>query len=366
MINERFVIGLLALSVVKATPITLGALSGLIGERSGIINIGIEGMMLMSAFTSLLGAVYSNSLWVGVGVGLLTGALAGFFLALLSIRYKTDQIVGGTVINLLAAGITAYGSVTVIDAQDISGIGVLPTIRIPVLADLPIVGPVLFQQQPITYTMLILVFVVHIALFYTPWGLRTRAIGEHPRAADTVGIHVNRMRYLNTVIGGMLAGLAGAFLSLESVGSFEPGITTGRGFIALAVMISGNYRPINALLIALLFGATEALGVRLQLGDVNQLQALVTVAGWGLLLIGGLWAASRFLRNRDAVPWVQVVTAGAGLALVLMAYTVQFADTAIPFQFLSLPPYVLTIIVVAGLVGSVRPPAAEGKVYEKQ
>ncbi len=251
MINERFIIGLLALSIVKATPITLGALSGLVGERSGIINIGIEGMMLMAAFTSLLGAVYSNSLWIGVAVGLLTGALLGLFLALLSIRYKTDQIVGGTVINLLAAGVTAYGSVTIIDAQDISGIGVLPTIRIPILADIPLIGPILFQQQPITYTMLILVFLLHVALFYTPWGLRTRAIGEHPRAADTVGIHVNRMRYLNTMIGGMLAGLAGAFLSLESVGSFEPGITTGRGFIGLAVMISGNWRPINALFIAL-------------------------------------------------------------------------------------------------------------------
>lgn len=366
MLDERFVIGLLSLSVVKATPIVLAALSGLVCERSGIINIGIEGMMLLSAFTGSLAAILSRSLGVGVIAGLLTGAVTGLFLAVLSIRYKADQIIGGTVINILAAGITSYFAVVIIDNNDLSGIGVLPTIRIPILSEIPIIGPILFARQPITLFMLVLVFGLHVALFYTPWGLRTRAIGEHPRAADTVGIHVNRMRYINTMIGGMLAGLGGAFLSLESVGSFEPGMTTGRGFIGLAVMISGNWRPINALFIALLFGASEALGVRLQLGDVNQLQTLMVVAGWGLFIVAAIWALSKYRSDRTVIPWVQIISAAVGLVLVLTTYVAQIPDTTIPFQFLGLPPYILTIIVVAGLVGSVRPPAAEGKVYEKQ
>ena len=366
MLDERFVIGLLALSVVKATPITLAALTGLVCERSGIINIGIEGMMLLSAFTGFLGAIFTKSLWLGALVGVLTGAVCGLFLAVLSIRYKTNQIIGGVVLNLLAAGITSYFAVVIVDANALAGIGVLPRVRIPVLVDIPVLGPILFDHQPITFMMLILVFALHVALFYTPWGLRTRAVGEHPRAADTVGIHVNRTRYVNTMLGGMLAGLAGAFLSLESVGSFEPGMTAGYGFIGLAVMISGNWRPINALFIAFLFGVSEALGVRLQLGDVNQLEALMVVAGWGMLIAGGLWALSRYLRNRERIPWTQVVVAAAGAVLVAVTLLAEVPQVLIPFQFLGLPPYILTIIVVAGLVGSVRPPAAEGIVYEKQ
>jgi ABC-type uncharacterized transport system permease subunit len=367
MVSGEFLISLLSLSVVKATPITLGAMAGILGERSGIINIGIEGMMLMSAFTGFLGAVFANNLWIGLLVGALTGAVMGLFLALLSIYYKVDQIVGGTVINLLAMGITTYFSVILIDKGNLSGIGVLPEIHIPLLADIPFIGPILFEHKPITFTMLILVFVLHVLLFYTPWGLRTRAVGEHPRAADTVGIHVNRMRYLNTSLGGMLAGLGGVFIALEAVGSFEKGVmTNGRGFIALAVMISGNWRPINSLLIALLFGAAEALGVRLQLGDMNQLATLMLVGGLGLLVIGGLWALERLVHQRDRVPYIQLVTAAVGLVLFITPFIAVIPDIEIPFQFLGLPPYILTIIVVAGLVGSVRPPAAEGKVYEKQ
>jgi simple sugar transport system permease protein len=211
-----------------------------------------------------------------------------------------------------------------------------------------------------------------VALFYTPWGLRTRAVGEHPRAADTVGIRVNRTRYMNTMLGGMMAGLAGAFITLESVGSFESGVmTNGRGFIALAVMISGNWRPVNALWIALIFGVADALSVRLQLGDVNQLQTLLVVAGLGMAIIGGIWALGRYLRHRrdpeqTPLPVVQAVVAAAGVVMLLVPALVQIPEIEIPFQFLGLPPYILTIIIVAGLVGNVRPPAAEGKVYEKQ
>ncbi len=507
MLDANFFISLLSLSLVKATPLVLGAMAGILCERTGIINIGIEGMMLMSAFTGFLGAAYSSrdpleivlgsttitigGLWVGVTVGIITGALMGLFLAVLSIKYKVDQIIGGTVINLLAFGITSYFAVLLIDQADVSGIGVLPIIKVPLLNKIPIIGPILFENQPITFTMLILVGVLHVALFYTPWGLRTRSVGEHPRAADTVGIRVNRMRYLNTMLGGMMAGLAGAFISLEAVGSFEKGgMTNGRGFIALAVMISGNWRPINALAIALLFGASDALGVRLQLGGLNQATTLMIVAGLGLLIVGGLWFLVRIMRERgsapyarvmvggmvlmlivsrlgaavdleqllfwavfwamigiaitpivyirkgrsphagildgavlgalgavllpemgkiifatggvltfedtfiagtlggllslgalwrfsppqetdtppspEAWPYVQFITALVGLALIIIPSIADIPETKIPFQFLGLPPYILTIVIVAGLVGNVRPPAAEGKVYEKQ
>lgn len=366
MLDMSFFTNLLSLSVVKATPLVLGALAGILCERSGIINIAIEGMMLMAAFTGFLGAVLSNSLLTGVVTGVLTGALLGFFLALLSIYYKVDQIIGGTVLNLMAIGLTSYFSVTIIDENNLAGIGVLPAIHIPILADIPFIGPILFDHQPITFLMLILVFVMHGALFYTPWGLRTRAVGEHPRAADTVGIRVNRMRYINTTIGGMVAGLAGAFISLEAVGSFEKGVmTNGRGFIALAVMISGNWRPINALIIALIFGASEALGGRLEWGDVNQLATLLVVVGAALWVFGGLWGLLRYARRRR-IPWLQVILALVGLLMLVTPLVVDIPDERIPVQFLGLPPYVLTIIIVAGLVGNVRPPAAEGEVYEKQ
>jgi simple sugar transport system permease protein len=370
MLDADFFIGLFSLSIVKATPLVLGAMSGVLCERSGIINIGIEGMMLLSAFTGFLGSIAAENLWVGVLVGVLTGALSGLFLAALSIYYKVDQIIGGTVINLLAVGITSYFAVIIIDNNDLSGRGVLPLIRVPLLSDIPFIGPILFEHQPITFMMLILVFVLHVALFYTPWGLRTRAVGEHPRAADTVGIRVNRMRYINTMLGGMMAGLAGSFITLESVGSFESGVmTNGRGFIALAVMISGNWRPINALIIALLFGVSDALGVRLQLGDVNQLATLMIVAGMGMLVVGGIWFITRMMKEKDTStqwPYVQFIIAVSGLLLLIAPSLFDIPDTEIPFQFLGLPPYILTIIIVAGLVGNVRPPAAEGKVYEKQ
>ncbi len=367
MLDADFFIGLLSLSLVKATPLVLGAMSGILCERSGIINIGIEGMMLMAAFAGFLGSVFSGSLWVGVVVGVATGAAFGFFLALLSIYYKVDQIIGGTVINLLAVGITSYFAVIIIDNNNLSGLGTLPIVKIPILSDIPLIGPMFFEHQPITLMMLALVFILHVALFYTPWGLRTRAVGEHPKAADTVGIRVNAMRYLNTTLGGAMAGLAGAFITLESVGSFESGVmTNGRGFIALAVMISGNWRPINALVIAYIFGVSDALGVRLQLGDVNQLATLLIVAGLGMLVFGGLWGLFRYLKEREQIPWVQVILVVAGVIFLIFPAIAEIPDTEIPFQFLGLPPYILTIIIVAGLVGNVRPPAAEGKVYEKQ
>jgi simple sugar transport system permease protein len=243
------------------------------------------------------------SLLLGVLVALLVGGLMGWLHALLSIRFRMDQIISGTVLIILATGFTSY-----LFNRDAVAEGKFSAIPIPGLADIPVIGRILFDNPPITYLALILVVVVHIALFYTRWGLRTRAVGEHPRAADTVGINVNRYRYVNTIIGGMLAGLAGGFLVLEAVGQFQEGMTAGRGFIALAAMIFGNWNPFGALGASLLFGYTQALQ--------NE------------LLLAGI--------------------------------------TTVPRQFVSMLPYVVTIVAVSGFVGRVRPPAAEGKVYETE
>ncbi|OUC08825.1 ABC transporter permease, partial [Litorilinea aerophila] len=254
-----------------SVPLILGALSGILCERSGIINIGIEGMMLAGAFAAFVAKVATNSwplpasLAVGVATALLVGGLMGLLHALLSIRFRMDQIISGTVIIILAAGFSAY----LFDRSAVAE-GKFGPVRIPLLADIPVLGSVLFENPPITYLALLLVVVIHVALFHTRWGLRTRAVGEHPRAADTVGINVNRYRYVNTVLGGMLAGLAGGFLVLEAVGQFQEGMTAGRGFISLAAMIFGNWNPFGALGAATLFGYTQALQNELLLAGVTQ------------------------------------------------------------------------------------------------
>ncbi len=297
----------------QSTPLILGALCGLIGERSGIINIGIEGQMLMAAFVAFLANVYLGQLFptvpigyilfTAVAIGVLTGAFIGLFLAWMSVTLKMDQIIGGTIINTLALGLTSYFYVVGLTTR-----GKLSPIPLGPLADIPLVGKVLFSNPPITYLTIILVFVVQFGLFRTVWGLRTRSVGEKPGAADTVGINVNRTRYLNVTLAGAFAGLAGAYLTLEAVGSFERAMTNGRGFVALAVMIFGRWTPLGA---------------------------------WGAALLFGF--------------------------LTAIATQFQFAGAFdIPHQVFGMIPYVLTIVVLAGFGGGARPPAAIGQVYDPE
>lgn len=374
-----FFVGLLSLALVKGTPLAFGAMCGLMCERSGVINIGIEGMMLVGAMMSYLGSIYFNnltggalpvnlSLFAGLLVAMLSAALIAALHAVLCIHYKVDQIISGTVINLLAVGITNFVTSTVIDRVHLAGVGVFPPISIPLLSDIPILGPILFTHQPLVYLMLILVVGLNFAIFNTPWGLRTRAVGEHPRAADTVGINVFRMRYLNVTLGGMVAGLGGAFLVLESVGRFEKFMTTGRGFIALAALIFGKWTSTGALSSALLFGFSEALGVRLQFRDVNELQTLVFLSGAGILGLALIWGVLKAVRgvNDQRSPRLILGLGLAGAALLAAAFLVTFKPVEIPVQFLGLLPYVLTMLVLTGLVGRAVPPAAVGKPYEKQ
>jgi simple sugar transport system permease protein len=306
--------GMLQATLVAATPLTLGAMCGILCERSGIINIAIEGMMLWGAFTAIAFASIFDNLWMGVlGASLVGGAMAALH-AWLSIRFKVDQIISGTVINILAAGGTRFLNLRILEPAGLSAPGSFDLVSIPVLSDIPIIGPILFENQPIVYIMLILLVVVNYVIFKTPWGLRMRACGEHPRAADTVGIHVNRMRYISVIVGGLIAGIGGAYFSLGIVGTFEDNMTRGQGFVALAAMIFGNWNPVGGFLAALLFGFADALQVKMQI-----LQPVLPII-----------------------------------------------NQPIPPEFLQMAPYILTIIVVAGVVGRSRPPAEEGKPYEKQ
>ena len=303
IVDPNVTTAVLASAIRHSTPLVLGALCGLMGERAGVINIGIEGQMLMSAFVGFLANVYTGNLFIAVLAGVLTGAILGALHAFMSVTLKIDQIIGGTVINILALGLTGYFYTAGLTTH-----GKLQPITLGPLADIPLIGRVLFDNPPITYATIVLVFLIHYLLFYTKWGLRTRAVGEHPRAADTVGINVYMMRYANVIIGGGIAGLAGAFLTLEAVGSFERAMTNGRGFIALAVMLFGKYTPFGAWGAALLFGFFSALQTQLQFGgEIN-----------------------------------------------------------IPHQFIGMLPYLVTIIVLAGFVGRSPVPAADGVPYEKE
>lgn len=306
--------GMLQSTLTAATPLTLGAMAGILCERVGIINIAIEGMMLSGAFAAVACASLFDSLWMGLLAGSLVGGIMAALHAVLSVKYKVDQIISGTVINILAVGATRFLNLRLLEPAGLSTPGSFESISIPVLSDIPIIGPILFENQPTVYIMLILLVVVNYVVFFTPWGLRMRACGEHPRAADTVGVHVNRMRYISVIVGGLIAGIGGAYFSLGVVGTFEDNMTRGQGFVALAAMIFGNWNPIGAFLAALLFGFANAIQVKMQI--------------------------------------IQPI--------------LPFIDQPIPHQFLQMAPYLLTIIVVAGVVGRARPPAAEGKPYEKQ
>ncbi|MGH2740581.1 MAG: ABC transporter permease [Actinomycetota bacterium] len=294
-------------TLLRAVPLTLGAMSGVLCERSGVINIAIEGMFLTAAFTGSIVGSAAGSLWAGLLGGVVVGGILGWLLAVLSIRYRVDQIVAGTVINILALGLTSFLSARLLQQnQALNNPGRFQVIELPLLSDIPIAGSILFRNNVFVYLMFGLIALLAVALFRTRWGLRVRAVGEHPLAADTLGIRVLYERYRSVIFGGMMAGLGGAFFTLGSVGRFDENMTAGRGFIALAAMIFGRWHPVGAFGAALVFGFADSLQTK-------------------LAILG----------------------------------------TGIPSEFLLMAPYLATILVVAGLVGRARPPAADGKPYVK-
>jgi general nucleoside transport system permease protein len=300
------VVSLLQATLAGSIPLILGALAGCMGERAGVINIAIEGQLLLGAFMAAIVASTVGVLWFGLIAGSLAGGLVGLVLAAFAIRYFVDQIILGVVLNLLISGITGflYDRLMVTNAQTYNNASTFSTVKIPGLGDLPIIGPIFFDSTIFLYITYAAIILVQIGLFSTRWGLRVRAVGEHPTAADTVGINVLAIRYRNLVLGGLLAGIGGAYLTIGSVGTFSKDMSSGLGYIALAAMIFGRWTPLGATAAALLFGFATALG--------------------------------NFLGT---------ITVPISPALLAMA------------------PYAATIIAVAGLVGRVRAPAADGKPY---
>jgi ABC-type uncharacterized transport system permease subunit len=300
--------GLLQTTVGRSVPIIFGALSGILCERSGVINIAIEGMLLAGAFAAAVTASITGDYWSGILAAMIIGALLAALLAVLAIRYLVDQIVAGFVINIGATGLTSYlHQVVLVPNPALNAPPRVTVLPIPVLADIPVIGPILFQHNIFIYAAFILVAVIWFALFKTRWGLRVRAVGEHPRAADTVGINVNFIRYRNVILGGIVAGIGGAYFTLGSTGTFEREMTGGRGFIGLAAMIFGGWNPVGAAGSSLIFGFADAIQARASILNIQ-----------------------------------------------------------VPSEFLLMLPYVVTIIVVAGLVGRVRAPAADGQPYRKE
>jgi ABC-type uncharacterized transport system permease subunit len=301
-------VGMLDGSIKAATPIAFGALSGVMCERVAVINIGIEGMLLSGAF---MGAVLGTLMGPIVGVlgAMLAGGLMAAGLAVLAIKYRVDQIIAGVVINIFALGLTSFLSAQILveNSAEFNSPGVLRPIPLPLLSDIPVLGRLFFEQNVFVYAMFLIVAAMAYGLFKTRWGLRSRAVGEHPKAADTLGINVFRTRYVNVILGGMIAGFGGAYFTLGSVGAFNENMTAGRGYIGLAAMIFGRWHPVGALAAALVFGFADSLQVKLAI-----------------------------------------------------------LDTGIPSEFLLMAPYLVTIIVVAGVVGAARPPAADGQPYVKE
>lgn len=310
-----FTVALFASTVRAATPLILAALGGIFSERSGVVNIALEGIMLIGAFFAMLISYLGQQLGLPPLVSALAGAVGamifGFLIsmihAVVSIRYRADQVVSGVAINILALGLTGFLLQQIFNTSGNSpSVPSLPAAPIPLLSSIPVLGPIFFNQPPIVYAAILAVPIAAFVLFRTALGLRLRAVGEHPKAADTVGINVFQLRYLGVAVSGVLAGLGGAYLSLGQLNIFTENMTNGRGFIALAAVIFGKWNPWGALGACLLFGFADAIQISLQNAGVN-----------------------------------------------------------IPSDFLLMLPYVLTLVALAGFIGRSNPPAASGVPYAK-
>ena len=302
------VTGLLFGAVSLSVPLVFGALGGVIGERVGVVNVAIEAQFLFAAFSSAVIASITGSVLLGLVGALVAGALVGAVLAVFSITYLVEQVIVGVVLNVLITGLTSFlhGALLNPNSEALNSPPRFPRVPIPFLSEIPILGPVVFNQTLIVYIMYVAVPLVAWGLYKTRWGLRLRAVGEHPQAADTVGIKVNPTRFWNVLLAGAIAGIGGAYFTLGSVGSFDKEMTGGLGFIALAAVIFGGWDPVRATLAALLFGFT------------TNLETLLTNLG-----------------------------------------------SPIPSEFMAMLPYIVTVLAVVGFAGQVRAPAAAGKPYIK-
>lgn len=305
--NLTFFSDYLVASLRLSVPLAFAALGGLWSERSGVLNIGLEGMILTGAFISATGVFWSDNVWVGIIATLIAGGLVGLLHAYLCVSLRVDQLVSGLAINLAAAGLTAFGARVVFATGNTQQLPGFETIGIPVLKNIPVLGPLLFNQDPLVYFLFFLVPLSTYLLFRSSLGLSLRAVGEYPRAADTSGVSVVLFRYTSVILSGCLAGLGGAYLTLVHIKFFSEGMSAGKGFIALAALIFGKWHPVWTVFACLLFGATEALQLRIQAFSFN-----------------------------------------------------------IPYQLLTMLPYLVALFALVGLAGKSTPPAALGVPYIKE
>lgn len=301
-------VSLLQGSLLLAVPLVFGSMAGILCERSGVINIAIEGQLLAGAFLSAVVATATDSSWIGLVAAAFGGVVVSALLAVFTVKYAVNQIIVGVVLNVLVVGLTSffYSQVLASHGSALNSPAGFPHWKVPVVGSIPVVGPILFDHTALVYLMYVAVIVLTILIYKSRWGLRMRAVGEHPAAADTVGIPVNRTRFLNVLYSGIVAGIGGAFFTLGSNIAFDKEMTAGKGYIALAAMIFGRWKPLGAFSAALLFGFAD------------NLQNVLKIIG-----------------------------------------------TPLPSEFLQMAPYLVTIFAVAGLIGRSRPPAAEGQAYTK-
>ena len=305
--NLSFFTDYLAASIRLAVPLSFAALGGMYSECGGVLNIALEGILLTGAFTSAAATFYTGNPWVGVLAAVIAGAMVGLLHAFLSVSLQVNQLVSGLAINLVASGLTSFFARLVFNGGSAQKLAGIEAIRIPGLADIPVIGELLFQQDILVYLLVILIVFSTYFIFHSSLGLTLRAVGEHPQAADTAGISVSKVRYLAVIASGCLASLGGAYLSLVQIKYFAEGMTAGKGFIAIAALIFGKWHPVGTALASLLFGATEALQLRIQALGVN-----------------------------------------------------------IPYQFLIMLPYAVALLALIGKIGKSQPPAALGIPYNKE
>lgn len=300
--------GLLQGGLILSVPLIFGALAGVVCERSGVINIAIEGQLLAGAFGAGVAASLTQNKWVGLFVAPIAGVLISLILAIFAIKYAIDQVILGFVINVLVIGLTTFATQRALTTNPVvwNNAPIFNPIPIPFLSKIPLIGPIFFNHTIIIYSLYILVAVIQVALFKSKWGLRMRSVGEMPVAAESVGIDVNKVRFRNVLIAGAIAGYGGAFFTIGSVGAFSREMTAGMGFIALAALIFGRWTPLGAVAAALVFGFAD------------QLRSVLSISG-----------------------------------------------TPIPSEFMMMVPYIATIIAVSGFVGKVRAPAADGVAYKR-
>ncbi|MEY8416783.1 ABC transporter permease [Tissierella praeacuta] len=307
ILNMTFIIALLSASIRLSVPILFAALGGMYSERSGVVNIGLEGIMLVGAFAGVVGSYFTGSYWIGALVAIVSGSFISAIFALITVKIKINQIVSGVAINLLAVGLTSffYRALFGITTVPIT-VKAFEPINIPILSNIPIIGEIFFKQTVLVYIAFLLVPISYYIFYKTSVGLSIRTVGEHPMAADTVGIPVNKVRTICVLVSGALAGLGGCFLSLGQFNMFVDNMVSGRGFIAVAAVIFGKWNPKGVLMASLIFGIADALQIRIQMSGLN-----------------------------------------------------------IPYQFLLMFPYLLTVVAVTGIVGRTTSPNALGRPYEK-